>query len=491
MLTTLSNVQMRKSDEYTINTLGVPSLTLMERAGAAIAERVLTYLKDGKGSALVVCGGGNNGGDGFVTARRLMEAGVNAEVLLLSDKLSPDEEHMKNLYRGEIVYSYPQKEYSVIVDCIFGTGLKRNIEGVYAQAIKDINNSGAVVISADIPSGINGDSGKKMGCAVEADETVTIGEYKNGLVLLDGRDCSGKITRADIGITVEDKPNTFLVEASDVKKLFPKRKSNSHKGTFGRAVIIGGSYEYTGAPMLSALAALNTGAGYTYLCVPHFLYPYYISHAPELILKDMGGEKELLPITEKLEGTLSADAIAVGMGCGVGINVYGVVKYLLENYGGTLIIDADGLNSLAKYGTEILKSAKCKVILTPHIKEFSRLSGLTVEDILVSPINSASAFAEEYGVTLVLKNNSTVITDGKNNYIVACASPSLARGGSGDSLAGIICALAAMGSSAVESAYGGSYILGAAALEAEKEVGEYSVTPTRVISSIGKAIKNL
>jgi len=493
MILTLSSAQMRASDEYTINALGVSSLTLMERAGKAIADRALSILKnDGdRASALIVCGGGNNGGDGFVVARKLLESGINVEVLLLSDKLSHDEEHMKNLYSGNIIYTYPDKKYNLIIDCIFGTGLKRDIEGAYAQIIEAINSSGAVVLSADIPSGINGDNGKKIGCAVEADETVTIGEYKNGLILLDGRDCSGKITRADIGITVKDSPNTFLVEASDIKKLFPKRKSNSHKGTYGRAVIIGGSYAYSGAPMLSALAALNTGAGYTYLCAPHILYSHYISRSPELILKDMGGEKELLPITENLEELLSADSVAVGMGCGVGVNIYGVIKYFLENYSGTLIIDADGINSLAKYGADILKGAKCKVVLTPHIKEFSRLSALSVDEILSSPIESARSFADKYGVTLVLKNNSTIISDGKNSYVIACAPPSLARGGSGDVLAGIICALAAMGKGVIESAYGGSYLLGAAALEAEKEVGEYSVTPTLVISSIGKAIKNL
>lgn len=491
MILSLSARQMRLSDEHTINTLGVPSLTLMERAGAAIAGRAEAVLREKGGGVLVVCGGGNNGGDGFVAARLLSEMGYSVTVLSLSDKLSPDEEAEKNKYRGEVVSSWPNEKYSVVIDCIFGTGLKRNVEGVYAEVIDMINSCGAFVISADIPSGINGENGLKMGAAVEADETVTIGEYKNGLVLSDGRDCSGKITAADIGISVAGDKNTFIVEAADVKALFPERKSNSHKGTFGRCAIVGGSLKYSGAPYLSALATLNTGAGYTRLSVPHALFPYFIGKTPELILSDMGGDENLILKEEVFALLLSSDSIAVGMGADVGQNIYGVVKYFLDNYTGTLIIDADGINSLAAYGADILLSAKCKVILTPHIKEFSRLTGKSAGDVLSDPVESAREFAKKYGVTLVLKNNSCVITDGANAYITASAPPSLAKGGSGDVLSGIICALCAEGNPPVKSAYAGAYLLGEAAKSAEETISEYSVKATDVINSIGKALKRL
>lgn len=492
MRLTLSAAQMRLSDEYTINTLGVPSLTLMERAGRAVAERALALLKEADTkSVLVVCGGGNNGGDGFAAARILAENGISVTVLALSEKLSPDAQKMREQYRGKVVFSYSKEDFALIIDCIFGTGLSRDVGGVYAEVIDKINESGGRVLSADIPSGISGDSGLKMGAAVEADETVTIGEYKNGLILSDGRDYSGKITAADIGITVVGNKNTFMVEGADVKALFPKRKSNSNKGTFGRAAIIGGSLAYSGAPFISALAALNTGAGYTYLCLPHSVYTHYIGRAPELILCDMGGEGELVPDGHKMEPLLSVNSIAIGMGCGVSKTVYSAVKYLLQNYAGTLIIDADGLNSLAEYGIEALNGARCKVILTPHIKEFSRLTGKSVSDILSSPTEEVRAFSKKYGAVVVLKNNSTVITDGDNCYITASAPPSLAKGGSGDALSGIICALAAMGTSPVKSAYGGSYLLGAAATAAQRGISEYSVKATDVIASIGRAIYEL
>lgn len=491
MILSLSARQMRLSDEYTINTLGVPSLILMERAGAAIAGRAEAVLDERGGGALVVCGGGNNGGDGFVSARLLSEKGYSVTVLLLSAKLSPDEEAVKDKYRGEVISSWRDEKYSVIIDCIFGTGLKRNVEGVYAEVINRINLSGAYVISVDIPSGINGENGLKMGAAVEADETVTIGEYKNGLVLSDGRDFSGKITAADIGIAVAGNKNTYIVEAADVKELFPKRKSNSHKGTFGRVAVVGGSLKYSGAPYLSALAALNTGAGYSRLCVPHALFPYYIGKSPELILSDMGGDENLILKEELFSPLLSSDAVAVGMGADVGQNIYGVIKYFIENYSGTLIIDADGINSLAKYGADILLNARCKVILTPHIKEFSRLTGRTVGDILSDPVEIARDFAKKYGVTLVLKSNSCIITDGANAYITASAPPSLAKGGSGDVLSGIICALCAEGNPPVKSAYAGAYLLGEAAKRAEKTSSEYSVKATDVINSLGSAIKSL
>lgn len=492
MILSLSARQIRLSDEYTINTLGVPSLLLMERAGGSIAERVEAVLKEkGGGAVLAVCGGGNNGGDGFVAARLLSEKEFSVTVLLLSGKLSPDEEAVKNMYGGEIISSWNDKKYAVIIDCIFGTGLKRNVEGVYADVIDKINKSGAYVISADIPSGINGENGLKMGSAVNADETVTIGEYKNGLVLSDGRDCAGKIFRADIGITVVGDKNTYIVEGADVKELFPKRRSNSHKGTFGRAAIVGGSLKYSGAPYLSALAALNCGAGYTRLCVPHAVFPHFIGKAPELILSDMGGEENLILKDELFSPLLSSDAVAVGMGADVGQSTYGVVKYFLDNYAGILIIDADGINSLAKYGADILLNARCRVILTPHIKEFSRLTGRTVEDILSDPTEAAKSFSKRYGVTLVLKSNSCIITDGATAYITASAPPSLAKGGSGDVLSGIICALCAEGNPPLKSAYAGAYLLGAAAKQAEESISEYSVKATDVINSIGAALKRL
>jgi len=491
MILTLSAAQMRLSDEYTINALGTPSLILMRRAGEAVANSIVAAHAERGGKVLVVCGGGNNGGDGFVAAEIIKSKGIPVTVLLLSDKLSPDEEAVKNMYGGKIIRDWAEERYSVIVDCIFGTGLKREVVGKYAEIINKINESGAYVISADIPSGINGENGQKMGAAVNADETVAIGECKNGLVLADGRDCSGKIVRADIGISVVGEKNTYIVEREDVKALFPKRKSNSHKGTYGRAAIVGGSLKYSGAPYLSALAALNSGAGYTRLCVPHAIFPYYIGKSPELILEDMGGGEGLILKDEVFSPLLSSDAIAVGMGADANQSVFGVVKYFLENYTGVLIIDADGINSLAKYGAEALFKAKSRVVLTPHIKEFSRLSGKDINEILSDPVEEARAFAKNYGVTLLLKNNSSVATDGVNAYITASAPPSLAKGGSGDVLSGIICALCAGGNSPLNSAYAGAFLLGEAAKAAEETLSEYSVKPTDVISSLSRAIKNL
>ena len=250
MDTILTCAQMRAADKYTIEELGVPSLTLMERAGEAIADRAerALGLRGGK-RVLAVCGGGNNGGDGFVAARLLAERGYTAEAYVLPGKNSPDCAAVRAKFKGKVHAALPQEKYDVVIDALFGTGFHGEPQGEAAAAIGWIEQSGAFVISADIPSGLDGDTGE-AGLCVRACETVTIGEYKAGLLLGDGPDVCGEIVRADIGISLPADGYAVRFSAAELSHTFPPKKKNSHKGSYGRATILGGCLEMAGAALL-------------------------------------------------------------------------------------------------------------------------------------------------------------------------------------------------------------------------------------------------
>lgn len=467
----LTNALMRQCDSYTINTLGVPSIELMERAGAALAEQVQNC---GDKCVTVVCGGGNNGGDGYVCARLLMERGVAVSVCDLSGgRYSPDCADRKGAYGGQYASTI---KGDIIVDCIFGTGLCRNVEGEYAAAIDAINASGAFVVSADIPSGINGDNGRVMGTAVRADITVAIAQYKLGHVLGDGPDYCGAVIRADIGI---DAPAdcACAFEDGDISPFFPKRLHNSHKGNYGSACIVAGSKKYPGAAALCLSMAERSGCGYVKLCSDSEVKSALVATYPQAIYLE--------------RPDYSCSALAVGPGCGDDQATYNAVKDALLNYEGKLIIDADGLNSLSHFGKEILRDKKCSVLITPHVKEFSRLTGKAVDEILNDPVNCAKAFAGEYGVTVLLKGAATIITDGQRVALNLRGSTALAKGGSGDMLTGFICGTAARGLNLFNAAVCASYVMGAAAEEASAQRTDYCATAQDIIERLPEAIKNI
>ncbi len=490
MIKSLSNAQMREADQYTIKTLGVPFLTLMERAGYAIAaevEKALNYLQ--LNEALIVCGGGNNGGDGFVVARLLKDKGVEISILCLAEKFSPDCLAMKEKYTGEILKVIPRRRYPFIVDCMFGTGLSRAVEGEELALIDFINSCGAFVLSVDIPSGLNGDNGVVMGKCVQATQTVTIGEYKNGLILNDGGDISGAVKRVDIGIDMTKiKDCALIAEDRDIARLFPERKRNTHKGNYGKVSIIAGSKAYVGAALLATMSALKTGAGYTELCVPAGLFNVYAGKIPEAILTCFQGEESFVFCKKDLENLLKNQCIAFGMGVGVSHENYKIIKYLLENYTGKLLLDADALNSLSKYGVEILKTKKCSVLLTPHIKEFSRLTNIPVSKIEENGVEIINRFTKEYQVAVLLKSATSILCGEGKTYFNTRGSACLAKGGSGDVLSGVIGGVSAQGHSLLNAAIAGAYIAGVAAELCEKELGQYSVTATDVINRIAFAI---
>lgn len=289
----------------------------------------------------------------------------------------------------------------------------------------------------------------------------------------------------------KEKLQTGVCDRALVKELLPKRVRNSHKGSYGRAAIVGGCAEYTGAPYLSAAACLRAGAGYTTLFLPADILPYYLLKSPEILLKSISDGGRVAFKRENFEKLLEYDCIAYGMGMGVSESVAQGAAYLLRRFTGRLIIDADGLNSLAKYEKEGLKTlckqTKSDVIFTPHVKEFSRLCGKELQEILENPAAIAKTFAAEYGVTLLLKNSVSILTDGTRVWKNETGNSGQAKGGSGDVLAGIIAGLCAAGASAFEGGCAAAYLAGKSAEFAAEKLSEYSVTATELISYLGRA----
>ncbi|MBQ7761641.1 MAG: NAD(P)H-hydrate dehydratase [Clostridia bacterium] len=496
MIKIVSIENMRKSDAFTIES-GVSSRELMLRAGKGIYDSVEWW-----GDIAIICGKGNNGGDGYALATLLKESSFEPHVFMVEEPATPDaiyyyEECKKAgvkitlLERGT-----PLRKYNVIVDCIFGTGFKGAVLDPYKTAIEKINNTRAYVVSADINSGLNGDSGL-CDIAVYSNLTVAIGEYKSGHYLAQAKDYIGELKRCDIGIEIQDKPY-YLIEKSDTSSLLFKRMHYSHKGTYGYMALIGGSTEYSGAIKLANLSAsaVSCGAGVVKLAVAETLaraVAPYLLESTLYTLEDYGsghirfnsGELELL--------CRHTRAIGVGMGIGHTDDTEKIVEYLLKNYKGKLLIDADGLNALSFMDLSLLKKAKCKVVLTPHLKEMERLCKKPAWEVEQNPVKVAKEFAKEYGVVLLLKGPTTIITDGEEVYFSDTGSSAMAKGGSGDVLSGIITAFLATTEkrSAIQSTYLGAYVNGLAGELAEISHSQITATPRDTVKYVPLAIEEL
>lgn len=304
-----------------------------------------------------------------------------------------------------------------------------------------------------------------------------------------------EIQRTGIGMRLPETEKAVLVDKAYVLERLPKRKRDSHKGTYGKAAIVAGSIEYTGAALLAATACARSGAGYTTLFLPKELLPVFFLRQPEILLKSTneGGRYAFKP--ENMKELLGYDSVAYGMGMGVSAEVAKGAVYLLERYAGKLILDADGLNSLAAfYGAELsvlLQEKKCDVLLTPHVKEFSTLSGYSVAEIKENGISLAKRFAKAHGICLLLKDAASIVTDGCFVAVNTAGNSGQAKAGSGDVLSGVIAGLCAMGANTKDGASAGSYLVGRAAELAAAQTGEYSLLATDVIAQLGKAFLEL
>ena len=491
----VSRDNMRKSDAYTVSTLA-SGKELMWRAGEGIYKSVAWQGRIG-----IVCGSGNNAGDGYALALILKENGIESELIITKNKFSEDGEfYFKKCIDVSIKHQFYNSstifDYDIIVDCILGTGFFGEVRESEREIIEKINSSGAYVVSADINSGLDSDTGL-CDVAVRSDITVSIGTIKAGHILAKAKDYIKKLVNLDIGISLVEKPY-YLVEAGDCVHNFAKRDEFSNKGTYGCVALIGGCTEYSGAIKLAnlSLSALRSGAGISKLVtarsVAGSVMPYLLE-STLCTLDDVDGSIIFNP--EQLDSALKGvRAVAIGMGIGQKSDAYEIISHILKNYEIPVIIDADGLNALSKGDMSILSRTKCKVVLTPHPKELERLSGIATAEILSSGVGHAVSFARKYGVIVLLKGTATVVTDGEDVYLVNRGCAGMASAGSGDVLSGILLALCAQSHASenmISAVYSGAYLNGMAGELAQAQIGDISMIASDTVSKIPEAIRKI
>lgn len=484
----------RKCDADTI-ARGTPSLELMYRAGNGIFE---SY--PWKGKVAVVCGSGNNAGDGYVLALLLHRAKIPCTIILLWDSFSADGSHFfaECLKEGVPVERYTASfsfaSYTEIADCIFGTGFHGDVNDIAAEVIQKINQSGKQVICADINSGLNGDNGTASLC-VRSDLTVAIGTRKLGHFLGIAKDVIRKLSCVDIGIPVPKSFGCRLLEPKDVGALFAPRKQSTHKGDYGYVSVMGGCTEYSGAVKLANLScsALRAGCGVAQLIVPAELTASVSPYLLESTLFPFPAQNgKMLFEPEAIDRALHHQkAVSIGMGWGSAPQYADILAYVLTNASISLVIDADGLNTLARMPRKLLCESRCHVILTPHWKEFERLSGVPVEEIRKDPISVAKKYAKETGTCVLLKGPCTVITDGDTVYLTDRGCAGMATAGSGDVLSGILAGILGFAPPTAFSVACGAYLAGRAGELAQQAVGEYGMLASDTVAHIAKAIAEL
>ena len=493
MIRVVSVENMRQSDAATI-AAGTPGRELMLRAGRGVFDSA-----EWKPPVAILCGSGNNAGDGYVIALLLHEARIPCELILLSEKFSEDGAYYfaqckeagipVRLWESGMSLS----SYGTIADCIFGTGFRGEVRGPAREAIEAVNSSSAYVVAVDINSGLNGDSGLADLC-VRSDLTVSIGNFKAGHFLNMAKDVMKKKVNIDIGIRPVGR--TFaLVEEADLAGLFAARKNFSNKGTYGYTALIGGSKRYSGAIRLAGLAnaAMRSGAGVVKLAVPDVLFPIVAPAVLESTVFPLEDDGNEIVFSEKKTAELISNVktAAFGMGIGTGKGAADMLEYLLWHFTGRLIVDADGLTLLSRMDRDKIRNAACTLVLTPHVKEFSRLTGLTVEEILNSPITTAEVYAKETGVILLLKGPATVITDGETTYIADTGCAGMATAGSGDVLSGILAAVLGYAPDPLFGTAAAAWINGRAGELAQEKYGDISMIASDTVASIAEAIRNV
>ena len=508
----LTTLQMKMA-EAAANSNGTSYLRLMENAGAACSKAIrdkFEITEDTPKKVTVVCGRGNNGGDGFVIARKLHENGCYVTIILAGG--TPHTEQSKEMYSRieqmpiNIISFDANKSSSldallgsdIIVEAVFGIGLSRDVSDIYAQLFRYINSSSGKIVSIDVPGGINSDTGEVMGEAVKADFTIAVSCAKPCHVLLPGSKYCGEIRVVNIGITEEEEgisgePTFRSIDKESAMEILPVRNPISNKGDYGHVLSICGCKNMAGAAVLAATGAVRGGAGLVTAAFPECAYPAIASKLTSPLL---------FPVEHNESGTFSVDsfskikkmmkkASAILIGCGLGVNndTAALLVEIIRNAEVPLIIDADGINIIS-HNINVLKAAKVPIILTPHPGEMSRLTGKTVKQIQSDRIQTAVDFAGKYNVTLVLKGANTVVasSDDKTPFVNTTGNPGMSKGGSGDLLAGVIAAFVAGGLNPEKASMLAVYVHGLAGDIAAEKYSMVGMTPEDVANCLPFAL---
>ena len=435
MIPILTPEEMSIADRCAIENIGISSLVLMENAARALAWFVLDF--DPK-RVLVVGSTGNNGADALCCARWLFQKGIDVDILITKSQKQSQEfktqlSILKNLGLKPF-YDFPTKEYDVVIDGLFGTGFKPPLKEEYIPYIDFINNSKATVISVDMPSGVPSEY------CVKAHYTVSFAYPKTYHILYPYTKYAGTVYVKDISIPKACLPNThrFLLSIKDIKALIPKREPDTHKVKEGKVLLIGGNAQYLGAIVMSAKACTTAGAGLVYAGIPKEHFQSASNHLIEQIKIGFPSKNYFIERLEDVD--LNAfDSIGIGMGFGVYENGFEILKYIIKNYQKSILLDADALNIIAHHKAyELLE--KENVVITPHIGEFSRLSGLDKDQITKNQIDLSYEFHKKYKCSVVLKGAISTIATENKVYVSTRGTPAMAKGGVGDVLSGILSA---------------------------------------------------
>lgn len=506
--------EMQEMDRRTIEEFGIPGRVLMENAGRGATDFFRKTFPEASGSTVAVLAGrGNNGGDGFVMARYLARHGMRVKVYLLSEAGRVGGDAAANLallgplkipvveVPDEAAFAAQKTAMAhahVWIDALLGTGLNADVHGFYRNAIDFLNASEKPVFSVDIPSGLHADTGRPCGIAVRARATATFAFAKIGHYLLPGADQTGTLQVVDIGIPAHIAeavaPAHGLLTEDRVRRRLPRRPVDAHKGATGHLLVAAGAAGKTGAAAMTAMAALRAGAGLVTLGVPAGLNPILEAQVLEAMTEPLPEENGVLTDTcaERILALLAGKrCLALGPGIGTADGTRRLVDRLVRSAGVAMVIDADGLNCLAK-NTGALAAAQAPVILTPHPGEMARLSGRPTAEIQMDRVGTARAFARRHGVHLVLKGARTVVAhpDGAVR-INPTGNAGMAVGGMGDVLTGLIAGFAAQGLSPQAAIEAGVYLHGAAADGLARAVGPIGYLASEVMDAIPAQMASL
>lgn len=493
--------QMKEMDRIAIEERGIPSTLLMEQAAKAVVKEVLALPQPeekcrtvGPWSAVVYCGPGNNGGDGIAAARFLLREGWNVKCVLVGkrEKMTGDSREMERRLAeaGGVLEDFDPENrakyigYDVAIDALFGIGLNSELRPDAAEAIRGMKCADRIV-SVDIPSGVQADTGMAFEGAVKADVTVTFTAGKPGLYVGAGAICAGRVVVADIGIPEDLTGADCGASAADKPELC-RRKRDANKGNFGKLFVLAGSVGYSGAPVLASRAAVRAGAGLVTLAVPREIYPIIAVKCEEAMVWPWADRYE-----DILEKAKAGDAVLIGPGLGQGERAVELVLAFLRDLTCPVILDADGLNILSGH-IDMLDKREGLTILTPHDGEFARLSGCTLP--IADRLNAAIDFAEKHHCVLVLKGHRTITAAWDRHWVVnTTGNPGMARGGAGDALAGLMAGLFVQRKGenplCLEAISQAVWLHGRAGDLAAADKGEYGMTIGDLIEQIPYAMK--